>query len=185
MIFMGIDPGLTGAIAWVEWNDGDKQATLLHLADWPTIETRWGNGKTRRITDFAVLKSHTTLRRIHWVHIERVSASPQMGVTSAFRFGEAYGAGLMFAAMISPSVHAVVPQVWKRAYGFPKGAGKELMREAAVEVCPNAATFVRRKKDADRAEAILIALHATSIAREYAAKHTPKLEGADAGKTNS
>ena len=78
-MIIGIDPGLSGAIAWVS-EDGH----LIRVADMPTVEV---NGKKKVSPQMLVsmLEEHDDLIRL--AAIEEVGAMPGQGVTSMFNFG--------------------------------------------------------------------------------------------------
>lgn len=73
------------------------------------------------------------------VFIERVGATPQMGVTSAFKFGRGYGQVEGVIAALKWPIEYVAPAKWKRALCVP--AEKDDARARACQLFP---------KDADR-----------------------------------
>lgn len=148
MIFLGIDPGLTGALARY-----DAATETLDVADMPTF----------RLGKKSVLDAHSLARIVDdWtagapviVYLEFVSSSPQMGVTSAFKFGEGYGViqGVLAANFLR--VEKVTPAAWKR---FMKvTADKDSARAAACRLFPRHSALFARVKDHGRAEAALLA----------------------------
>lgn len=150
-VFIGIDPGLTGAIAVIA--DGD----LCDVIDMPTV----GRGKAGRQTvNSAALAGH--LRECLSRHsgasvqavVEDVAARPKQGVSSMFRFGHSCGivSGVLGAMRIP--VEYVSPQRWKRAFGL-LGAHKDASRGKAIDMYPSAPLSL--KKHHGRAEAILLA----------------------------
>lgn len=144
---IGIDPGLTGAIAILEANHD-----LLAVHDMPTTATRKG-GKQLNIPEVASI-----LRGAHrqgaLVKLEAVHAMPKQGVSSTFTFGMGYGALQGVIQTLGISMTLVTPQAWKKAAGLI-GAEKDYARTLALQKYPDAS--LARKKDIGRADAILIA----------------------------
>jgi crossover junction endodeoxyribonuclease RuvC len=147
---IGIDPGISGAIAIFE--DGK----LYSVIDMPTLKI--ASGKT--------MKSHISAIELvdildGWspnlahVVIEKVGAMPGQGVSSMFNFGRSAGIieGVV-AAMHFPSTY-VTPAVWTKAVG--RAAGKDASRMRAMELFPTRAELFKRAKDDGRADAALIA----------------------------
>lgn len=160
MTWLGIDPGLSGAIAVLR-PDG-----VLAVHDVPTLKAGTGG---KRVVD-AVRLGHileAILRdgRPEMALMERVASSPQMGVASAFAFGHCNGVltGALGALMIP--LQLVTPSAWKRALGIPAGSDKDRSRHRASELYPREAHLWARKKDDGRAEAALIATHARAVWR--------------------
>lgn len=143
-IVLGIDPGQSGALAWV--CDG----ALIEVVDMPVFEVR---GK--RKINAGALAGIIGKRAVDVVVIEAVHAMPRQGVSSSFNFG--YGAGLLegVCAGLNYSVHLVAPAKWKRAASLP--ADKGACRQFAARYWPGAAHMFLRVKDDGRAEAALMA----------------------------
>ncbi len=149
--FIGIDPGLTGAVAIIKEND-------ILLIDTPVLTVQSGKGNKR------VLDVHgmADLLREHegtdcMVLLEKVHAMPKQGVTSMFTFGQGYGIwqGLLVYGQLPHDL--ITPQAWKKAMlaGAPKE--KDAARIKAMNLFPQVADQLRRKKDIGRADALLIA----------------------------
>jgi hypothetical protein len=152
-ITIGVDPGQSGAVAYLE--DGDLRAVF----DMPTVPRRTGGHQVEPSQLASVVRS---IRGLHpGAHVvcivEQVGAMPGQGVSSMFRFGDSYGVirGVLGALGI-PIVHAP-PATWKKALQLT-GADKDLARTRAIETWPARAEDFRRKKDVGRADAALIAL---------------------------
>lgn len=151
MLTIGVDPGMSGAIAIVE------KDRLVQVFDMPTVEMSV-NGKAKRRISPEMLVSEIGMYAQHAsaVYIERVTAMPGQGVTSMFAFGEALGLVRgVFAGLLVPQT-LVLPQVWKRALKVP--TGKDGSRAMAAQLWPLNASEFKRVKDDGRAEAALIAL---------------------------
>jgi len=144
-MILGIDPGLSGAIAWVS-DDGH----LIRVADMPTVEV---NGKKKVSPQMlvALLEDYDDAKM---VAIEDVGAMPGQGVTSTFNFG--YSAGILagVCAGLRMPTSFYRPSVWKRAAGVP--ADKGAARQMAQRLWPGCRDFDRVKDDG-RAEAALLA----------------------------
>jgi len=150
MIIAGIDPGLHGAVAIL-----DHDGSLLNVFDLPTVEEVHGKGTRSRIAPALLQDELIGDVRISVAYIEHVSASPQMGVVSAYRMGEASGAILAVLQCCGIRTELVRPQVWKKALGLT--SDKDVARGRAIEMFPSQSDLFKRVKDHDRAEACLIA----------------------------
>lgn len=143
--FIGIDPGLSGAIAIIS-------SSGIRFFDCPTIKV---NGKTKPNPTLMAseLKSWASPNSI--VIIENVHAMPGQGVSSMFSFGMGYGVWLGIVAALSIPLEFVSPQCWKKYYGL--GTDKESSRVTALQLFPNEADNLKLKKHHGRAEALLLA----------------------------
>lgn len=160
----GIDPGLSGAI--VTLLDGAPGPFI----DMPTRTIRdWNEVDGLRLCEFIREQRRQNPGAYVSACIEKVSARPGDGGTSAFRFGESSGKvkGILEALGI-PYCRAI-PAVWKRYYGLLKKAGeekndKDAARQLALVRFPSAAPWLTRKKDDGRADALLLALWSENVA---------------------
>lgn len=145
-IILGIDPGVEGALAFI-----DTEACTLRVFDMPTFSRT--TTKTKRFTD--AVSVGTLLRSAEITHafVEQVAASPQMGVVSAFSFGQSFGTlkGALSALLVP--LDEVPPAVWKRQMRAPKD--KKESKARARELMPACAHLFRR---ADHAEAAMLAM---------------------------
>lgn len=149
MLILGIDPGLSGAIAFL-----DAQTGTLVVMDMPTVEvTR--NGKNKREVSPALIADVIAGKGVAKAFIERVSAMPGQGVSSMFSFGRSVGVveGVLAAYEIPTTL--VTPQAWMKAMNVR--AGKDGSRERAMQLFPQYAEMFARKKDDGRSDAVLIA----------------------------
>ena len=140
-IKIGIDPGQTGAIA---------------AYDVPTMTRLHGKGQqvdpytlATEILDLCAGRNATAV-------IEAVSAMPGQGVSSMFRFGESVGVVLGVLGALQMPVRWVTPQRWKKAAGIT-GKDKDAARSLAIQLHPEVADLLTRKRDVGRSDAILIA----------------------------
>lgn len=172
MLILGIDPGLSGAMALY-----DPEGGLLTVEDIPTLELLKAGKKRRTYDPYEIARWIDVMSpQIGLVMVEQVCAMPSrgvggevrgMGAQSSFAFGEVFGflKGVCTAHFLR--VETVVPQTWRRAMGV-KG-GKDESRARASVLMPRSAETWRLKKHDGRAEAALIAmygarLHATEAA---------------------
>ena len=147
----GIDPGIHGGIALVSSEHG-----LLHADDMPVTDDKVS---PVLVTDwFRQIAPHEP----DLVVIEKVHAMPRQGVSSSFGFGRSLGVVEGVVGALGFRVQMVTPQAWKKGVGIVAGADKDASRTRALELWPEAADLFRRKKDADRAEAALMAWWAAS-----------------------
>jgi hypothetical protein len=149
MIYIGIDPGLSGAVATISGTD-------VKLYDTPTAET--GKGTKR---DYLIANMSSILYKIYedsFCVLEAVHSMPKQGVASSFSFGRGLGIweGILSAHNIPYA--KVAPQTWKKAMiaDMPRD-NKDSSRIAATRLFPNAVDMLSRKKDDGRAEALLMA----------------------------
>ena len=153
MITIGIDPGLSGAVAVLS-NSG------VLVYEMPTVQT----GKTgfvKRAVDLNGLAN--ILRGLETfespVYLERVNAFPGQGVGSMFSLGMSYWGAAGVVAGLGLPLHLVESKDWKRY--FRLNADKELARGLAARMFPS--VDLSRKKDHGRAEALLIAAYGKSL----------------------
>ena len=143
-LVVGVDPGLTGAVAILT-----PAGHLVDVYDLPVID------KTINCAELARYEGwRTHPERFHAV-IEQVASRPKQGVASVFRFGHVVGSlDATFAVLGIPTTR-VTPGVWKRWAGI--GPDKNDARRRATELWPSSASSFARVKDHGRAEAALIA----------------------------
>ena len=144
---IGIDPGVSGAIAWMRYGK------VLKVEDMPTIPKTTGKGLQ---VDAHGLSSLLAGNGSCEVIVEVVHAMPGQGVTSMFSFGKSAGIieGILAAYEIPYSF--VRPQQWKKKFGL-SGKQKDASRGLCLRLHPEVASRLTRKKDNGRADAILIA----------------------------
>lgn len=162
---IGIDPGMHGAIAFLA-DDG----SLIDVVDMPIFGvTKKVSGKLRtknhiNVHDLGdVLRPHAGAEGV----IEQVGARPDDGSSQAFQFGFAVGTVHGALGALGTSMDTVTPGKWKKHFGLT--ADKEQARQLATRRFPSRADLFRRKMDAGRAEAALIALYHHETRRAHAA----------------
>ncbi len=158
-VVIGIDPGISGAIAFLP--DG----AAPWVADMPTLAYS-ETGVTKRAVDgrtLARLLEPFAMAGNARAYLERVQPMPSipgaggirrsMGAASAFAFGMSYWGAASVVAALAIELHLVHPQTWKAHFKLRKD--KEMARALAIRFYP--AVPLGRKKDQGRAEALLIA----------------------------
>ena len=153
MTYIGIDPGLDGAVA-VIGRGGRPQ-----LFDAPS-STVVKSGKKRRMYDTlamaAILREYATFHIPPLISLEAVHAMPGQGVTSMFSMGYGFGLWRGIIAAFGLPVELVTPRVWKNKM-VGVGTDKEASRLKAIDLFPGVAAQLKLKKHHGRAEALLIA----------------------------
>lgn len=145
-MIVGIDPGATGAIAWL-----DDFGRLIAVRDLPVVR---GEGLMPAVLAEILREPHRT--PIH-AFLERVAARPGAGVSGMFNFGRGYGMIEGVLAACGIPVTLVTPSKWKGSLRVP--ADKGACRARAAQLWPGLAGTFARSKDDGRAEAALIGLY--------------------------
>jgi len=148
-LIVGIDPGLMGALAWL-----DDAGNVLGVADLPVLV----EGKKKSIDAPELARLLIRHGQPHRAFIEMVGARPTDSRTGAFTFGRNLGAieALVMAANIP--MMRVSPITWRKAAGLVAGVGKEASLAAALRLHPSARPHLEGKLARhDRGDAILIA----------------------------
>jgi len=150
VVILGCDPGQTGAIAAY---DG---TIITGLIDMPTMARLHGKGQ--QVDPYTLATEILDLcgGRNATVVIEAVSAMPGQGVSSMFRFGESVGVVLGVLGALQIPIRWVTPGRWKKAAGIV-GKDKDAARSLAIQLHPEVADQLTRKRDVGRSDAILIA----------------------------
>jgi len=153
MLIIGIDPGISGSICFFE--DGK----ILEVIEMPTMNDGKKNKKQvngAQIYNEVLKRINHNLRQNIRVVIEQVSAMPGQGVTSMFNFGQSFGIlkGI-FSAMQLP-MFFVRPAKWKKYFGLINSE-KDASRTRVIEMFPYFSSNLSKKKDSNKADAILIA----------------------------
>ena len=150
MIVFGIDPGVSGALSIYE----DKK--LKEVIDMPTMS----EGKKNKKQINAAQLSLEIKQRINGlsetaVVIEHVTAMPGQGVTSMFNFGQSFGVIKGICSALTLPIYFVRPVKWKKHFNLI-GSSKDASRTKAIELFPSFSNDMAKKKDANKADAILI-----------------------------
>ena len=90
------------------------------------------------------------------VVIEQVSAMPGQGVTSMFNFGQTFGILKGICSAMQLSMYFVRPAKWKKYFNLINSE-KDASRTRVIEIFPYISSQLSKKKDSNKADAILIA----------------------------
>ena len=129
MRVLGVDPGIHGGLAIVEFVDG-VAPQLADAIDIPVI----GVGAKERVDSIA-LRDWLVRHRPHHAYIERAQAMPKQGASSGFKYGRAVGAVESVIECCEVSVKIIEPAQWKKAYHL-RGGDKEGARQRALQLFP-------------------------------------------------
>ena len=153
MLIIGIDPGISGSICFFE--DG----VIKDVIEMPTMTDGKKNKKqvngSQIFNEISERIKKTDKRNIKVV-IEQVSAMPGQGVTSMFNFGQSFGILKGICSAMRLSMYFVRPAKWKKYFNLINSE-KDASRTRAIEIFPYFSTELSRKKDTNKADAILIA----------------------------
>ena len=153
MLIIGIDPGISGSICFF------LNGKIKDVIDMPIMTDGKKNKKqvngsqifneiSKRIID----KDKKEIK----VVIEQVSAMPGQGVTSMFNFGQSFGILKGICSAMQLPMYFVRPAKWKKYFNLINSE-KDASRTRAIEIFPYYSTQLSRKKDSNKADAILIA----------------------------
>ena len=151
MIIIGIDPGISGAISIVE------NKKILEVYDMPTMID--GKKNKRQINGAQVtniIKEVLNGNKEVVVVVEQVNAMPGQGVTSMFNFGQSFGVIKGICSAMQLPIFFVRPVKWKKHFDLIKSQ-KDASRTKVIEIFPKISSILSKKKDANKADAILIA----------------------------
>ena len=153
MLIIGIDPGITGSICFFQ--DGK----ILDVVEMPNMPE--GKKNKKQVNGAQVfyeisLRIKNMNKKDIKVIIEQVSAMPGQGVTSMFNFGQSFGILKGICSAMQLPMYFVRPAKWKKYFNLINSE-KDASRTKAIEVFPYFASELSRKKDSNKADAILIA----------------------------
>ena len=151
MIIFGIDPGISGAISIME------NKKVIEIFDMPTMIDGKKNKKQVNGSQVSnIIKEWKKDNKETIVVVEHVNAMPGQGVTSMFNFGQSFGVIKGICSALSIPIHFVRPMKWKKYFNLIK-TNKDASRTKVIEVYPEISSKLSRKKDSNKADAILIA----------------------------
>ena len=153
MLVIGIDPGITGSICFFE--DG-KIIDLIEMPNMADGKKQKKQVNGAQIYNEILLRTKNVEKKNIKVVIEHVSAMPGQGVTSMFNFGQSFGVLKGICSAMQLSMHFVRPAKWKKYFNLIN-AEKDASRTKAIEIFPYISNQLSRKKDANKADAALIA----------------------------
>ena len=151
MLIFGIDPGVSGAISILE------NKKIIEVYEMPTMidgkkNKRQVNGS--QVTN--IFKDNLKENKETVVAVEHVNAMPGQGVTSMFNFGQSFGVIKGICSALSLPIYFVRPTKWKKYFNLIK-TNKDASRTKVIEIYPEISSQISRKKDSNKADAILIA----------------------------
>ena len=151
MKIIGIDPGLNGAIALLEDNK------VKEIFDVPVMPEGKKNKRQLNSAQLVkMLKDIISENEEIIVVVENVSAMPGQGVTSMFNFGQSYGILKGICSAMQLPIYFVRPAKWKKYFNLINSE-KDASRTRAIEIFPYFSSNLSKKKDTNKADAILIA----------------------------
>ena len=153
MLIIGIDPGINGAICFF------KKGEILDVIDMPTMAE--GKKNKRQINGQQIFNEISSRIKNHSdenikVVVEKVSAMPGQGVTSMFNFGQSFGVIKGICAAMQLPIYFVHPAKWKKHFDLINSQ-KDASRTKAIEIFPRKSSILSKKKDSNKADAILLA----------------------------
>ncbi len=151
MKIIGIDPGLSGAIAVLENNK------VLNMFDMPVMSEGKKNKRQLNSAQLVkLIKDNISKNEDISVIVEQVNAMPGQGVTSMFNFGQTFGAIKGVCAALGLPIYFVRPSKWKKHFELINSS-KDSSRTKAIEMYPSLSDNLAKKKDVNKSDAILIA----------------------------
>ena len=154
MYIIAIDPGISGSICFYE------KGRITEILDMPTMTD--GKKNKKQVNGSQVyneinsrINSLVDKNDIRVV-IEQVSAMPGQGVTSMFNFGQSFGVLKGVCSAMQLPMYFVRPAKWKKYFNLINSE-KDASRTKAIEIFPYFSTNLSKKKDNNKADAILIA----------------------------
>ena len=152
MLIIGIDPGISGSICFF------KDGKILEVIEMPVMTE--GKKNKKQVNGAQIYNEF--LKRINKkddeirVVIEQVSAMPGQGVTSMFNFGQSFGILKGICSAMQLPMFFIRPAKWKKYFNLINSQ-KDASRTRAIEIFPYFSTQLSKKKDSNKADAILIA----------------------------
>ena len=151
MKVIGIDPGLSGAIAILENNK------VLGIFDMPVMSEGKKNKRQLNSAQLVnIIKENIMKDEEISVVVEQVNAMPGQGVTSMFNFGQTFGAIKGVCAALNLPIFFVRPSKWKKHFELINSS-KDSSRTKVIEMYPSLSNQLTKKKDVNKSDAILIA----------------------------
>ena len=153
MLIIGIDPGVSGSICFF------KDGKILDVIEMPIMNEGKKNKKQvngAQIYNEIIKRIDNTSGTRTRVVIEHVTAMPGQGVTSMVNFGQSFGILKGVCSAMRLPMFFVRPAKWKKYYNLINSE-KDASRTRAIEIFPNFSSQLSKKKDSNKADAILIA----------------------------
>ena len=153
MLIIGIDPGISGSICFLD------NGKILDVIEMPKMTDGKKNKKQvngSQVYNEIIKKIKQFEKNQIRVVIEHVSAMPGQGVTSMFNFGQSFGILKGICTAMQLPMYFVRPAKWKKYFNL-LNSEKDASRTRAIEIFPYFSSQLSRKKDSNKADAILIA----------------------------
>jgi crossover junction endodeoxyribonuclease RuvC len=157
MRVLGIDPGATGAAALFDPSKTVSSGLRWIVVDLPVVD---GQLNAPELRDF--IRKHAP----DHCFTERLIGRVGWNASISFKLGRSYGSVAATVAVCDIPLTAVVPQKWKKHYGLIK-TDKEQSRGRAIQLFPDQAPVLARKRDQNRAEAMLIAAYGAVVLQAF------------------
>ena len=153
MLVIGIDPGISGSICFFQ------NGKIIDVIEMPTMTE--GKKNKKQVNGSQIFNEISErIKKLDKkdikVIIEQVSAMPGQGVTSMFNFGQSFGILKGICSAMQLSMYFVRPAKWKKYFNLINSE-KDASRTRAIEIFPYFSGQLSRKKDSNKADAILIA----------------------------
>ena len=152
MKIIGIDPGLSGAIAVLH------NKKVINIYDMPVMAE--GKKNKRQLNSSQLVNILTDNinngEEEAIVVVEQVNAMPGQGVTSMFNFGQTFGAIKGVCAALKLPIFFVRPSKWKKHFEL-LNSSKDASRTKVIEMYPTLSSQLAKKRDVNKSDAILIA----------------------------
>lgn len=150
MIVVGIDPGVTGAIAI---HDG---GSLVYLTDMPEH-----GGRTDGAGLADILETHAAGERVA-VYLEDTHAMPKNGSVASYSLGLNTGIVIGVVQTLRHPLVRVRPMAWKSKLSVTR-RDKNETRGIVRELYPSWSSSFVRVKDHNRADAVLISRYGVAM----------------------
>ena len=151
MRIIGIDPGLSGGIAILD------DLKIYDIFDMPIMsEGKKNKNQLNSAQLVNIINKHVLKKENTFVIVEQVSAMPGQGVTSMFNFGQTFGSIKGICAALNLPIFFVRPAKWKKHFDLINSS-KDASRTKVIEMYPSISPRLTKKKDVNKADAILIA----------------------------
>ena len=161
MRIIGIDPGLSGGIAILD------DLKVFDFFDMPIMsEGKKNKNQLNSAQLVNIIKKHIVSGNT-FVIVEQVSAMPGQGVTSMFNFGQTFGSIKGICAALNLPIFYVRPAKWKKHFELINSS-KDASRTKVIEMYPSISDRLSRKKDVNKADAILIARYFKECKAQFA-----------------
>ena len=151
MRIIGIDPGLSGGIAVLD------DLKIFDVYDMPIMsEGKKNKNQLNSAQLVNIIKKNIISNGDTFLIVEQVSAMPGQGVTSMFNFGQTFGSIKGICAALNLPIFFVRPAKWKKHFDLINSS-KDASRTKVIEMYPSISSRLSKKKDVNKADAILIA----------------------------